>query len=166
MRTVTFEGTPLALAGPGVTAGMPAPAFTVLANDLSPVTGETLLGSTTIVISVPSLDTPVCDTEARRFNKEIAALDGDVSVLCVSMDLPFAQARWCGSAGVDSVTTVSDHRDASFGEAFGVLIPDLRLLARAVFITDTKGIIRYAQLVPEITDEPDYGAVLSALKSL
>ncbi len=166
MRTVTFQGNPLTLQGQEIRAGMPAPPFEVLANDLSPVTQDVLKGRITVIISVPSLDTPVCDTETRRFNKEAEILGDAVHVICVSMDLPFAQSRWCGSAGVEIVSTVSDHRDASFGTAFGVLIKELRLLARAVFVVDAGGIVRYSQCVPEITDEPDYSAVLSAVKAL
>ena len=119
----------------------------------------------TVIGSVPSLDTPVCDTETRRFNEEAARLGDDVRVVVVSMDLPFAQRRWCGAAGIDRVVTLSDHRDATFGSAYGVLIKELRLLARSVFVVDKKGVIRYIQLVKELTQEPDYEAVLKAVKA-
>jgi len=115
---------------------------------------------------VPSLDTPVCDLETRRFNQEAATLGPGVAVLTLSMDLPFAQKRWCGAAGVDKVTTLSDHRDASFGAAYGTLIRELRLLARCVFVVDKDGVLRYIQLVKEIAQEPDYAAVLDAVKKL
>jgi thiol peroxidase len=115
---------------------------------------------------VPSLDTPVCDAQTRRFNAEAASLGDDVVILTVSMDLPFAQARWCGAAGIDAVVTLSDHREAAFGEAYGVLIRELRLLTRAVFVVDREGTIRYRQIVKEITDEPDYDAPLQAVRLL
>ena len=115
---------------------------------------------------MPSLDTPVCDVETRRFNKEAAALPDTVAVLTISMDLPFAQARWCGAAGIDRVTTLSDYQDRSFAEAYGVLIGELKLLARAIFVVDAADTIRYVQIVPEITTEPDYDAVLAAVKGL
>jgi thiol peroxidase len=115
---------------------------------------------------VPSLDTSVCDLETRKFNEKAAQLGSDVVVLTISMDLPFAQTRWCGAAGIKNVQTLSDYRDASFGNAYGVLIKDLRLLARAVFVVDKKGVVRYLQIVPEIATEPDYDAVLKAAKEL
>ena len=118
-----------------------------------------------LISSVPSLDTPVCDTETRRFNEEATSLGEEVVVLTVSTDLPFAQARWCGAAGVDRVVTLSDHRDVAFGKAFGVLIKDLRILARAVFVVDRQGVLQYQQLVREMSEEPDYAAVLEAVRS-
>lgn len=166
IRHVTFKGTPLTLEGAVPVVGKPAPPFTVLANDLSPVTEAALKGKVTVLVTVPSLDTPVCDTEVRRFNQEAAALGPQVQILCVSADLPFAQARWCGAAGIQAVRTLSDHRELSLGKAFGVAIKELRLLARAVFVTDTAGVLRYEQLVSEITHEPDYPAVLAAVKKL
>ena len=119
-----------------------------------------------VIATVPSLDTSVCDLETRRFNQEASNLGDDVQILTISMDLPFAQKRWCGAAGVDRVITLSDHRAASFGLAFGVLIKELRLLARAVFVLDHEGIIRYIQIVKEVGDEPDYDAVLNAVRAL
>ena len=116
-------------------------------------------------LTVPSVDTPVCDTEVRRFNQEAAALDG-VTVNVISMDLPFAQARWCGAAGIDAVKLYSDYNGQNFGKAFGVLIKELGLLARAAFVADADGIIRYVQVVPEVTDEPDYDGILAAVKNL
>jgi thiol peroxidase len=114
---------------------------------------------------VPSLDTPVCDLQTRRFNQEAARLGPDVQILTISMDLPFAQKRWCGAAGIERVTTLSDHREASFGTAYGVLIKELRLLARAVFVVDKDGVVRYVQIVPELSREPDYEAALAAAKA-
>jgi len=159
-------GNPLTLVGNEVVVGKPVPDFTAIANDLKPVSFSSYRGKTCIISSVPSLDTPVCDTETRRFNEEAAKLGSEVAVITVSMDLPFAQKRWCAAAGIDKVETLSDHRDAAFGAAYGVLIKELRLLARAVFLVDRQGVLRYSQLVREITEEPDYDALLSAVKEL
>lgn len=163
---VTMKGEPLTLLGKKIKVGEPAPDFEALANDLSPVKFSSFHGKVCIISSVPSLDTPVCDTMTRRFNKEASNLGDDVAVLTISMDLPFAQKRWCGAAGVKNVQTLSDHRDASFGNAFGVLIKELRLLARAVFVVDKAGIVRHIQIVNELSDEPDYEAVLKAVKGV
>jgi len=163
---VTMKGKPVMLAGEAVRAGDRAPDFTVLANDLSEVKLRSFRGKVCVISSVPSLDTPVCDNQTRRFNEEAGKLGEDVVVLTISMDLPFAQKRWCGAAGVENVQTLSDHRDASFGRAFGVLIEELRLLARAVFIVDKEGTLRYVQIVPELTQQPDYEVVLEAIKKL
>jgi len=163
---VTFMGNPLTLVGLSLKVGDKAPDFTVLDNNLNPVNLSSYKGKVCILSSVPSLDTPVCDLETRRFNQEAATLGSDAAVLTLSMDLPFAQKRWCGAAGVDKVTTLSDHRDASFGTAYGTLIKELRLLARCVFVVDQGGVIRYLQLVKEIAQEPDYAAVLEAVKKL
>jgi thiol peroxidase len=166
-RTVTMQGRPMALTGAEIKVGMPAPDFKVTDNDLLPLKfSRSYGGKVAVVISVPSLDTPVCDLETRRFNKEAEALGPDVGVLVVSMDLPFAQKRWCGAAGVKAVRTFSDYQKADFGKAWGVLIKDLRLLARAVFIVDKDGIVKYAQVVPEVAKEPDYEEVLTALRAL
>ncbi len=159
-------GKPVVLLGPELKPGQAAPDFTAVGNDLNPVKLSDFRGRPVIVSAVPSLDTGVCDVETRRFNAEAARLSPDVVVLTVSMDLPFAQKRWCGAAGVDRVVTVSDHRTAEFGERWGVLIRDLRLLARCVFVVDRAGVIRYIQLVKEIGTEPDYEAVLAAVKAL
>jgi len=164
--TVTFEGNPLTLLGNQVKVGESAPDFEVLANDLSPVKLSGFRGKVCVICSVPSLDTPVCDTQTRKFNEQAASLGDDVVVLTISMDLPFAQQRWCGSANAEYVQTLSDHRKAEFGNAFGVLIKELRLLARAVFVVDAEGIIRYIQIVDELTDEPDYEAALKAVKEI
>ena len=161
---VTMKGNPLTLVGDEVRAGQKAPDFTVVGNDLSPVTLGAYRNKTLVLASVPSLDTPVCDLETRRFNEEAGRLGQDVRILTISMDLPFAQKRWCGAAGVKNLLTLSDHRDASFGMAYGVLIKELRLLARAVFVVDRGGVVRYVQWVKELATEPDYKAALDAIK--
>jgi thiol peroxidase len=163
---VTMKANPLTIVGNEVKVGDEAPDFEVLSNDLSPVRLSSLRGKVCIISSVPSLDTPVCDTETRRFNEEAQKLSSDVVLLTISMDLPFAQKRWCGAAGVTRVQTLSDHRDASFGTSYGVLIKELRLLARAVFLVDRNGIVQYVQLVQEITQEPDYEPILTAVRKL
>jgi thiol peroxidase len=163
---VIFGGKPATLLGKGLKVGDAAPDFTLVGNDMKPVKLADFRGKVLVISSVPSLDTPVCDMETRRFNTEAAKLGPDVVILTVSMDLPFAQKRWCGAAGVDKVTTASDHRDASFGTAYGVLVKDVRLLARCVFVVDRQGVIRYIQLVKETGTEPDYAPVLAAVKGL
>lgn len=163
---VTMKGNPLTLLGNEVKAGDKAPDFAALDTDLSVVKFSSFHGKVCILSSVQSLDTAVCDLESRRFNEEAGKLGEDVVVLIVSMDLPFAQKRWCGAGGVVNLKTLSDHRDASFGMAYGVLIKELRLLARAVFVVDREGTIRYVQLVKELTNEPDYDSVLKAVRGL
>ena len=157
---VTMQGNPLTLFGRELKVGDPAPDVEILDNDLSPVKISSFQGKVCVISTVPSLDTPVCDMETRRFNEEAGNLGSDVAILTISMDLPFAQKRWCGAAGIDKVTTLSDHRAAAFGEAYGVLIKELRLLARAVFVVNKKGEIRYIHIVKELTQEPDYAATL------
>jgi len=161
---VTFHGNPLTLLGQEIKVGDTAPQFEALDNSLAPAKLSAFQGKVVIISAVPSLDTPVCDLETRRFNAEAAKLGQEVVVLTISMDLPFAQKRWCGAAGVTHVTTLSDHKDAAFGLAYGVLIKELRLLTRAVFVVDRKGVVRYVELVREITHEPDYDAALTAVK--
>jgi thiol peroxidase len=162
----TFQGNPLTLIGPEIKAGDSAPAFNLIRNDLSPAGTADFAGKVLVIATVPSLDTPVCDTETRRFNTEAAALGDGVQVLAVSMDLPFAQARWCGAAGIDAVETLSDYKDAAMAESYGVLIKELRLMTRAVFVVDQDGTVRYAEYVKEITEEPDYDAALQAVRGL
>jgi len=162
----TFQGNPLTLLGDLPEVGQPVPDAALVGNGLEEVRVSSYQGKVLILATVPSLDTPVCATETRRFNEEAAGLDEAVQVLTVSMDLPFAQARWCGAEGIDSVTTASDHRDAGLGTGWGVLIKELRLLARAVFVVDADGVLRYRQLVEEVTEEPDYTAVLAAARDL
>lgn len=163
---ITFKGNPFTLVGPELKVGDKAPDFEVVDNGLAPTNLATYAGKIKIISSVPSLDTPVCDTETRRFNQEAAALPGNVVVLTVSADLPFAQKRWCGAAGIDRVVTLSDYRARSFAKNYGVLIQELLLLTRAIFIVDAENVIRYIQIVPEVTAEPDYAAVIAAAKAL
>jgi len=162
---VKFKGNPLTLIGQEVKVGVRAPDFQVLGQDLAPVGLSTFKGKTVLISVVPSLDTPVCDAQTRRFNQEAATLP-HVEILTVSMDLPFAQKRWCGAAGMDRVKTASDHRDASFGAAYGVLIKELRLLSRSVFLVDGSGTVRYVEYVPEVTAHPNYDAALAAARQL
>ena len=161
----TFKGNPLTLIGPELKTGQPAPEFHLTANDLSTVTLATSAGKTRLISVVPSLDTPICDEQTRRFNREAAKLPGDIAVLTVSMDLPFAQKRWCGAAGVEKVQTLSDYKDHSFGPAYGVRIKELGLLARAIVIVDPGNTIRYVEYVKEVTNHPNYDAALDALKT-
>jgi thiol peroxidase len=163
---VTFKGTPLTLVGDGVKDGEPAPDFTALSGDLGQFVFSQNGGKVTVINSVPSLDTPVCATQTRRFNEEAVGLGEGVQVLVVSMDLPFAQSRFCSTEGIKNLRTLSDHRDASFGAAYGLLVKELRLLARAVLVVDRGGVVRYQQLVPEIGQEPDYEAALAATRRL
>jgi len=163
---VTMKGEPLTLLGNEVKVGDRAPDFEVVAKDLSVVKFSSFAPKVRIISSVPSLDTGVCDVMTRRFNQEAVAMGDDVVVFAISMDLPFGQDRWCIAADVKRVYVLSDHRTASFGKAFGVLIKDLRLLARAVFVVDKEGIVRYADILKEITHEPDYDAVLEVVKKL
>ncbi len=163
---ITFKGNPMTLVGPALNPGDKAPAFTAVDTGLAPVSLAEFAGKIKIISAVPSLDTPVCDTETRRFNQEAAALPDSVVLLTVSMDLPFAQKRWCGAAGIERVKTLSDYRDRSFGLSYGVLIKELMLLSRVIFVIDATDTIRYIQIVPEVTSEPDYAAVLAAAKAL
>jgi thioredoxin-dependent peroxiredoxin len=163
---VTLRGNPFTLVGSELKAGAKAPDVELLDNDLKPVKISSFKGKVTVISSVPSLDTPTCDMETRRFNTEAAKLGDNVVILTVSTDLPFAQKRWCGAAGVDKVKTLSDHRETGFGEAYGVLIKELRLLARSIFVVDKNGVVQYVQHVKEISQEPDYNAVIAAVKKL
>lgn len=166
MNTVTFMGNLLHLEGNLPAVGQKAPEFTVCNNGLEPRSLKDYAGKIVVLVSVPSLDTPVCDMEVRRFNKEAAALSDKVQILALSCDLPFAQARWCGAVGVQAVESLSDYKDVDFGKNYGVLIQELRLLARAIFVVAPDGTLAYSQLVPEVTNEPDYDAVLDAVKKL
>ena len=162
---VTMRGNPLTLVGPELKVGDAAPDFKLLGNDLKPVTLADTTGKVRILSTVPSLDTPVCDMETRRFNDEAANLPG-VEILTVSMDLPFAQKRWCGAAGVSNVRTLSDYQDHSFGPAYGVLIKELQLEARAVFVLDKDDSLSYVEYVKEVAEHPNYDSVLAAAKKL
>ncbi|MCZ7586163.1 MAG: thiol peroxidase [Deltaproteobacteria bacterium] len=163
--TVTSRGNALSLVGTEVSVGDAAPDFTLYTNDMKPAKLSDYAGKTLLVATVPSLDTGVCDKETRRFNEEAAALGDGVQVLTVSHDLPFAQKRWCGAAGVDRVQTLSAYRGPEFGQNWGVLVEEIHLLARAVFVVGPDGKIAYKQIVPEITEEPDYAAAIAAAKA-
>jgi len=162
---VTMRGNPITLVGPELKVGEAAPDFKLIGNDMKPVTLADTAGKVRILSAVPSLDTPVCDMETRKFNQEAANLPG-VEILTVSMDLPFAQKRWCGAAGVSNVRTLSDYQDHSFGPAYGVLIQELKLEARAVFVLDKNNTVRYVEYVKEVTEQPNYDAALAAAKKL
>ncbi|MDF0726426.1 thiol peroxidase [Cytobacillus sp. S13-E01] len=164
MANITFKNNPVTLLGTEVNVGDTAPEFTVLANDMSPVTLTDSKGSVRLISVVPSVDTGVCDAQTRRFNEEAANLD-NVKILTVSVDLPFAQKRWCGANGIENVQTLSDHRDLSFGEAYGVHIKELRLLARAVFVVDSNDKVTYVEYVSEATNHPNYEAAIEAAKA-
>jgi len=159
----TLKGNPFTLVGPEIKVGQKAPEFTALDGSLQPVTLASSKGKTRLLVSVPSLDTPVCDAETRRFNEEAAKLSG-VEVVIVSVDLPFAQGRFCQTAGIKNVKCLSDHRDVSFGKAYGTLIKELRLLSRAIFVVDASDTIQYVEYVPEVSQHPNYEKALEALK--
>jgi thiol peroxidase len=163
---VTFQGNPLTAIGPKLEVGNQAPEFQLLANDLSPVNLADSAGKVRLLSVVPSLDTPVCDMQTRRFNGHLEALGDGVAGFTISADLPFAQARWCGAAGMQRMQTLSDHRDMAFGDAYGTHIEELRLESRAVFVVDGSGTIRHAEYVKEITEHPNYDAALAAIERL
>jgi len=160
----TMRGNPLTLIGPELKSGDAAPDFHVVDSNLKPVTLKETGSNVRIISVVPSLDTPVCDAQTKRFNEEAASLPG-VDILTVSMDLPFAQKRWCGAFGVDKVKMLSDHRDGSFGSNYGTLIKDMRIESRAIFVIDQQNKIRHAEYVKEVADFPNYEAALSAAKN-
>lgn len=163
---IAFKGNPKTLIGPELRQGQKAPAFTAVANDMSEVSLDAYSGKVVVISSVPSLDTAVCDLQTRRFNEEAGKLGDGVAVLTLSMDLPFAQKRWCGAAGADNVVTLSDSKLRQFGPAYGFYIKEMGLLARAVVVIDKTGTVSYVQLVTEGTEEPDYDAALAAIKAL
>ena len=164
---VMFKGNPVTLGGPEIRPGTPAPDFAAVDTSLQPVRLGGARGKVVILSAVPSLDTPVCDTETRRFNEEAGKLGGNVEVWTISMDLPFAQKRWCGAAGITHVKTLSDFRDRAFAQSYGVLIKDgplAGLTARAVFVVGKDGTVKHVEYVKEITTEPNYDAALIAAK--
>lgn len=165
-NTITFKGNTLSLSGQKVTLGQKAPDFKTIDKNLSQKTLADFQGKIKLIAAVPSLDTPVCDTEIKRFNDEAAALSGDISIIFISMDLPFAQKRFCQEFSIKKIQTLSDHRDADFGSNYGVLIKELRLLARAIFIIDKNDIIRYVELVKKLENPPNYEEALKMLKTL
>lgn len=163
---VTIKGNPLTLIGNELKIGDNAPDFTVLDSKLTGAGLKDFAGKVKVISVTPSLDTPVCDMQARRFNQEAGKMPLDIVVMNISMDLPFAISRFCAAAGIDKVQTFSDHRDASFGTAYGVLIKELRLLARSIFIVDRNNAIKYIEVVPEMTNHPDYDKALENVKKL
>lgn len=163
---ITMKGNPLTLIGPSLSVGDKAPDFAVLDKELSPVKLEDYKGHIKVISVTPSLDTPVCDMQVTWFNEDAANQPDEVAVLNISMDLPFALSRFCSTKGIERAVTLSDHRDASFGNNWGVLIKELRLLARSVFVVDKDDVIRYVEIVPEVTSEPDYEKAIKALEKI
>lgn len=163
---VTFKQNPVTLLGKEIAVGDKAPDFTVLSNDLQPVTLNDSKGKIRLISVVPSLDTGVCSLQTKKFNEEASSLGDDVEVLTISVDLPFAQARWVKAEDAMKVKTLSDHRDLSFGEAFGVAINELRLLTRSIFVIDKDDTVTYVEYVNEVTDHPDYDKAIQAVKDL
>ncbi|MFA9479932.1 thiol peroxidase [Phycisphaerales bacterium AB-hyl4] len=163
---VTLKGNPITLVGDELKAGDKAPDFQLTGTDMSSKSLSDYEGKVKLVVVVPSLDTSVCDTEVRKFNEHATSLGDDIIVLTVSMDLPPAQKRWCGAAGVDRVECLSDYKDHSFGKAWGLRIKEIGFLARSIFVLDKDNTVRYMELVPEIGQEPDYDAALAAAKQL
>ena len=165
---VTFKGNPLTLVGEEVKVGAPAPNFSLafFEGGMKQLTKADLAGKPTIISVVPSLDTPVCQVQTKTFNQRLAALGDKVNAVTVSLDLPFAMNRFCGAESITSMRTGSDYMDRNFGTAWGVLIDELKILARAVFVLDKAGVVRYAQVVKEVASEPDYDAALAALEKL
>ncbi|KAI9129075.1 thiol peroxidase [Acaryochloris sp. CCMEE 5410] len=165
-QKITFQGEPLVVNGKALEVGAILPAVTLTGTDMSDITLDSFRGKVLIVSSVPSLDTPVCSVQTKRFNEEVSKLSDDVVVLTVSRDLPFAQARWCGAEGVEAVVCASDFKYRTFGKAFGTDLETLGLLARAVFVANQDGTLVYVDYVPEIAEEPDYEAVMGKVSAL
>ncbi|GEL07340.1 thiol peroxidase [Salisediminibacterium halotolerans] len=164
MPSITFKETPVTLMDSPVQTGDTAPDFTVLATDLSEVSLSDFKGKKKLISVVPSIDTGVCDQQTRRFNEEAAQLE-DAEVITISVDLPFAQRRWCAAAGIENAHVFSDHRDLDFGKKFGAAIKEMRLLARSIFVVDRNGKVSYTEYVPEVTNHPDYDAAIEAVKA-
>jgi thioredoxin-dependent peroxiredoxin len=163
---VTFQGSPLTLVGSVLKVGDKAPPFAALDKDLTPVHLSDFSNKVKIISVTPSLDTPVCNLQATTFNRKAQSLSDDIALINISMDLPFAIARFCSTEGIDKLKTLSDHKEASFGIAYGVLVEELRLLARSIFVVDKTDTIRYIEIVPEMTNEPDYDKALEAARGL
>jgi len=161
---LTFMGNPLKVSGKALTEGSKIPSFKLTGNDMMDLTESFIAGKTAIILVVPSLDTPVCSIEVKRFNNDAGSLPNTV-VLTVSMDLPFAQKRWCGAEGAKNVTTASDHKYRNFGESFGAFLPDVALLARSVFVVDSTGTLRHVEYVTELSAEPEYATALNAARN-
>ncbi len=163
---ITFKGNPMTLVGPELKVGSQLPDAAVTGNDLKPITLASFKGKALIISSVPSVDTPVCDLQTKRFNEEAGKLGDKAAVLTVSMDLPFAFRRWCGAANATSVVTGSDYKDHSFGTKLGLRVKELGLLARAVIVADQQGKVTYVEVVKEATEHPNYDAALAAARKL
>lgn len=163
---ITFKGNPMTLAGEALQVGSPAPAFELHYADggLKKLTLDDLKGKPTILSVVPSLDTPTCATQTKRFNQELAALGDEINAVTVSRDLPFAQARFCGAENI-SIRTASDYQTHRFGDDYGLTIEELKLLARAVLVLDSSGVVVYKEIVPEVAQEPNYDKALEALRA-
>ena len=166
MRQLTMGGTPITVTGADLKIGQQAPDFKLLGLNFNEVKLSDFKGKILVISCVPSIDTPVCDLQTLRFNQEDALLPEELCILTVSKDLPFAQARWCGAHGINKVMMASDFRDFGFAKDYGVLLEEMGLLARAVFVIDKQGIIRAIEFVPEVGQEPDYEKVLIAIKQL
>ncbi|AVQ35950.1 thiol peroxidase [Staphylococcus kloosii] len=164
MTQITFKQEPITLVGEQVKVGQTAPDFSVLDNGLNEVTLANYEGQKKLISVVPSIDTGVCDQQTRKFNEEAAQEDG--VVLTISADLPFAQKRWCAANGLDNVLTLSDHKDLSFGKNYGVVMEELRLLARSVFVLDQNNKVVYSEIVSEGTDFPDFDSALEAYRNI
>lgn len=162
---VTMKGNPITLLGPAIEANEDAPEFTALKNLVTPASLSDSTGKVRIILSVPSLDTPVCSIETKKFNDHAAALGDEVLVLVVSIDTPFAQARWCQAEAASNIQTLSDFRDRDFGKKYGVEIEGLGIYARAAFVVDKQGVVVYSEYVPEVASEPNYEAILDAAKA-
>ena len=163
---ITFKGNPLTLLGTEIKVGDKAPDFTALSNGLEPVKLSDYAGKVVILSVFPSIDTPVCATQNRTFNKKASELSADIAIVGLSNDLPFALGRFCGAEGIDKVTTASDHKDTDFGVKYGFLIQELRLLARGIVVVDKQGVVQHVEYVPEVTSEPNYEAALAVAESL
>ena len=163
---VTMKGNPVTLSGETVAVGEKAPDFTALDGKFQPVALADFKGRPVLISAVPSLDTPVCSLQTKRFNTELADLPAELVVMTISMDLPFAQQRFCGKEDIKGMVVVSDAARREFGRAYGVLIAERGLLARSVFLIDADGTLRYVQIVPEVSQEPDYDAALAAVREI
>ncbi len=164
-QTITFKGNPTPVTGNSIAEGDKAPQFQLTANDMSDIKSDDFKNDVLVLLSVPSFETPVCQTETRRFNELATSLSEDIKVLAVSVDLPFAQKRWCGAEGIEAVQTASDYKYRSFQKDFGVYASDLGLLARAVFVIGKDGLVKHVEYVKEIAEEPNYDAALEAAKA-
>lgn len=163
-QNITFKGDKISVIGRSVAVGDSLPSFKVTGTDMADLTPESFNGKILVIASIPSVDTPVCDIEIKRFNQDVSSLSEDVSVLTVSLDLPFAQKRWCAAEGVEQVVCGSDYKHRAFGEDFGTYIQELGLLTRAVFVADKTGKVIHVEYVDDVTAEPNYDAVIEKIK--